>query len=86
MSFLNADTYAERSQGQNLPAGTGIAPGFHSQALPGLGDQAFELTGIHFAELVVAKGRYRMAFEVDIGLTEALTPELQLGRVVVARV
>jgi hypothetical protein len=54
--------------------------------VPGLGEKAFKLGGIHYEEVLVAKGPYRMAFDVYLGRTEDWATELQLARIVVQRV
>jgi hypothetical protein len=76
VSFLSADAFAKTRAQSPFPA----------QRVKGLGDQAFRLGGIHYAEVLVAKGRYRMAFNTHIGKTEAWEPELELARIVVSRV
>jgi hypothetical protein len=51
----------------------------------GISDQAFEITGIHSDEILVAKGHFRMAFDITVGKGEDATAELQLARLLVSR-
>jgi hypothetical protein len=51
----------------------------------GLGDQAFEVAGMHFEVLFVRRGDTRAAFEVAAGLGSFFGPEERLARIVVPR-
>ncbi len=58
-------------------------PQFRKTAIPNLGIEAWELTGIHFDEVVVLVGRYRVWIDAYAGKGELWTLELQLAPVVV---
>jgi hypothetical protein len=57
----------------------------HITPVSGIGDEAFEAGGIHFAMLFAARGTYRLVFEVAAGWTSFIGPAEQLARVVVPR-
>lgn len=57
----------------------------YKQPVAGLGDEAWTIGGPHLAEVIVRTWTYRIAIDVDVGLTEEFDPELKLAQLVVPK-
>jgi hypothetical protein len=77
VSFIDQPTYDMWQGNQDQTV--------HIHPVSGFGDHAFEAGGVHFDILFVARGAYRLIFEVAAGLTSFLRPAEQLARVVIPR-
>jgi hypothetical protein len=60
-----------------------MVPQFRKTPIPNLGSDAWQITGIHFAEVVVIAGRYRLWVDAYAGMGELWKLELELAPVVV---
>ncbi|SRR5581483_975667 len=83
ITFVDQPTFDARIDNVG-PLGTdGQVPLFNKKAIPSLGSQAWQITGIHFAEVVVVAGRYRVWVDAYAGKGELWELELQLAPAVV---
>jgi len=78
VSFVNDQVFDNRIQDL-----TGV---FGLTVLPGIGDRAYQFNGPHFSEMLVAKGSYRVLFDIYLGFTEARVQEVQLAQLVAPRI
>lgn len=84
ISFVDQAVFDARVNNIGPPGSGGQVPLFRKTAIPSLGNQAWEITGIHFDEVVVIEGQYRVWIDAYAGMGELWELELKLAPVVVS--
>jgi hypothetical protein len=84
ISFVDQATFDARVGNVGPPGSGGQVPLFRKTPIPNLGSEAWQLTGIHFAEVAVVQGRYRVWIDAYAGMGELWKLELELAPVVVS--